>query len=81
MRRWKSSLIASADEETYECRRTRSRRTHGGLRACCSHSCSLAQAAYVYRVELAANYPGLQPALARACEALHCTVALPRQPA
>jgi predicted Zn finger-like uncharacterized protein len=38
------------------------------------------QAAYVYRVELAANYPGLKPVLARACDALHCTVPLPQQP-
>jgi predicted Zn finger-like uncharacterized protein len=40
----------------------------------------IAQAAYVYRVELAANYPGLKPVLARACDALHCTVPLPQQP-
>jgi len=40
----------------------------------------LAQAAYVYRVELAANVPGLKPALARACGALGCTVPLPQQP-
>jgi predicted Zn finger-like uncharacterized protein len=40
----------------------------------------VAQAAYVYRVELAANYPGLKPLLARACDALHCTVPLPQQP-
>lgn len=40
----------------------------------------LAQAAYVYRVELAANYPGLKPSLTVACEALGCTVPLPQQP-
>jgi predicted Zn finger-like uncharacterized protein len=40
----------------------------------------VAQAAYVYRVELAANYPALKPVLARACDALHCTVPLPQQP-
>ena len=40
----------------------------------------VAQAAYVYRVELAANYPGLKPVVVRACEALHCTVPLPQKP-
>jgi predicted Zn finger-like uncharacterized protein len=40
----------------------------------------VAQAAYMYRVELAANYPGLKPVLVRACDVLHCTVPLPQQP-
>lgn len=40
----------------------------------------LAQAAYVYRVELAAHYPGLKPVLVQACETLNCTVPLPQQP-
>lgn len=39
-----------------------------------------AQAAYVYRVELAAQYPALKPALLQACAALSCTVPLPQQP-
>lgn len=38
------------------------------------------QAAYLYRSELAALYPGLRPYLARACELLACTVALPQRP-
>lgn len=40
----------------------------------------LAQAAYLFRVELAARLPGLKPALAAACTRLHCTVPLPRNP-
>lgn len=39
-----------------------------------------AQAAYVYRVELAAQYPALKPALLQACAALNCSVPLPQQP-
>jgi hypothetical protein len=39
-----------------------------------------AQAAYVYRVQLAASFPALKPALVVACGALDCTVPLPQQP-
>lgn len=39
-----------------------------------------AQGAYVYRVELAAQYPALKPALLQACAALSCSVPLPQQP-
>lgn len=38
------------------------------------------QAAYFYRTELAANYPGLKPVMAQACEALGCVVPLPQRP-
>lgn len=38
------------------------------------------QAAYVYRTELAANYPGLKPALVKECEAFGCVVPLPQHP-
>ncbi|HWI13114.1 MAG TPA: zinc-ribbon and DUF3426 domain-containing protein [Burkholderiales bacterium] len=58
-------------------------RTHGyawGVASILLLIVLLAQAAYLYRVELAANVPGLKPALARACEALRCTVPLPQQP-
>lgn len=39
----------------------------------------IAQAAYFYRVELAAHLPGLKPLLTRYCGLLGCTVELPRQ--
>lgn len=39
----------------------------------------LAQAAYFFRVELAANLPGLKPMLASYCELLQCTVPLPQK--
>lgn len=39
-----------------------------------------AQAAYYYRTELAANYPGLKPAMTKVCEALGCVVPLPQRP-
>ncbi|MDP2240522.1 MAG: zinc-ribbon and DUF3426 domain-containing protein [Burkholderiales bacterium] len=38
------------------------------------------QAAYFYRTELAANYPGLKPVMMQACEALGCVVPLPQRP-
>lgn len=38
------------------------------------------QAAYFYRTELVANYPGLKPVMAQACEALGCVVPLPQRP-
>lgn len=38
------------------------------------------QAAYFYRTELAANYPGLKPVMTQACEALGCVVPLPQRP-
>lgn len=37
------------------------------------------QAAYFFRVELAANLPGLKPALTAYCELLQCTVPLPQK--
>ncbi|MBI3901559.1 MAG: zinc-ribbon domain-containing protein [Nitrosomonadales bacterium] len=39
----------------------------------------LGQVAYFYRVELAANLPGLRPALTAYCGLLHCTVPLPQK--
>ena len=39
----------------------------------------LAQAAYFFRVELAANQPGLKPALLSYCGLLHCSVPLPQK--
>jgi predicted Zn finger-like uncharacterized protein len=39
-----------------------------------------AQAAYFYRSDIAANVPEARPYLARICEFLRCTVALPQQP-
>jgi len=39
----------------------------------------LAQAAYFFRVELAARVPQLKPLLEQYCSLLNCTVALPRQ--
>jgi predicted Zn finger-like uncharacterized protein len=39
----------------------------------------LAQAAYHFRVELAARLPGLKPLLVQYCELLACTVALPQK--
>ncbi len=38
------------------------------------------QAAYSYRSELVASYPGLRPAVAQLCEMFECTVALPQRP-
>ena len=38
------------------------------------------QAVYAYRGELAANYRGLKPAMARMCEWLACEVPLPQRP-
>jgi predicted Zn finger-like uncharacterized protein len=39
-----------------------------------------AQAGYAYRSELAASYPVLRPALARACDMAGCKVPLPQRP-
>lgn len=39
----------------------------------------LAQAAYFFRVELAARLPGLKPALLRSCKLLDCAIALPHK--
>lgn len=38
----------------------------------------LAQATYFFRIELAANHPGLKPALVSYCRLLQCTVPLPQ---
>jgi hypothetical protein len=38
------------------------------------------QAAYAYRVELVANYPGLKPIVAQFCGMLGCSVPLPQRP-
>ncbi len=38
----------------------------------------LGQAAYLFRVELAARLPGIKPALVAACSKLRCEVSLPR---
>jgi len=38
------------------------------------------QASYLYRVELAANYPALKPVLMKMCEAAGCNVPLPQRP-
>lgn len=40
----------------------------------------LVQAAYLYRTELAAQYPAFKPLLVRACAAAGCTVPLPQKP-
>lgn len=40
----------------------------------------LAQATYLFRVELGARLPGIKPLLAEYCEWLACTVALPQKP-
>ena len=39
-----------------------------------------AQGAYFYRSEIAASMPEARPHLAKMCELLHCTVALPQRP-
>lgn len=39
----------------------------------------VAQAAYYFRVEIAARLPGLKPLLTQYCELLACTVALPQE--
>ena len=39
----------------------------------------LGQAAYFFRVEIAANSPGLKPALIAYCRPFHCTVPLPHK--
>ena len=38
------------------------------------------QATYFYRADLATQYPGLRPYLARLCDLLQCTVSLPQRP-
>jgi predicted Zn finger-like uncharacterized protein len=38
------------------------------------------QAAYLYRADLAAQYPGLKPYLVQFCDLLRCTVSLPQRP-
>ncbi len=38
----------------------------------------LAQAAYFFRVDIAARAPGLKPALMAGCEILHCDIPLPQ---
>jgi predicted Zn finger-like uncharacterized protein len=38
------------------------------------------QAAFFYRADLAAQYPGLKPHLVQFCDLLHCTVTLPQRP-
>jgi predicted Zn finger-like uncharacterized protein len=58
------------------------KKKHGWLRAIGSALLLimlLGQAAYSYRVELAANMPGLKPALTAYCELLQCTVSLPQK--
>jgi predicted Zn finger-like uncharacterized protein len=40
----------------------------------------VAQAAYVYRGDLATRYPGLKPHLVRLCETLRCRVSPPQRP-
>lgn len=73
--------VAAFDEELLEEPPARSR--YGFLWATASVLLALAlaaQAAYVYRVELAAQYPALKPGLLQACAALKCSVPLPQQP-
>jgi predicted Zn finger-like uncharacterized protein len=38
------------------------------------------QAAYFYRADVASQFPALRPSLAKMCELLQCTVALPQRP-
>ena len=38
------------------------------------------QAAYLYRTEIASQYPGVKPYLEQACGLLNCTVELPKNP-
>jgi predicted Zn finger-like uncharacterized protein len=38
------------------------------------------QAAYLYRADLAAQYPGLKPSLIQFCDLLRCTLAPPQRP-
>ncbi len=73
--------VAAFDEALLEEAPARPR--HGIAWAAASALLALAlaaQAAYVYRVELAAQYPALKPALLQACAALNCSVPLPQQP-
>jgi len=39
----------------------------------------LAQFAYIFRVQLSANFPETRPMLQQACSLLHCTIGLPAQ--
>jgi hypothetical protein len=74
-------FATAPDEEVFDVQPAHRGRTYAWAFASVLAALVLvAQAMYVYRVELAANYPGLKPVLARACAALHCTVPLPQQP-
>ena len=74
-------MATTADDEAFDVPPAHRGRTYAWAIASIMVALVLvAQAAYVYRVQLAANYPGLKPVLARACETLHCTVPLPQQP-
>ena len=48
--------------------------------AACLAALLAGQAAYAYRVELAADYPGLKPLYTQLCGALGCSVPLPQRP-
>jgi hypothetical protein len=39
----------------------------------------IAQALYLFRVEIAARLPGLKPAMSKACAMLKCTIPLPQK--
>jgi hypothetical protein len=71
---------SSLDEQLYPRKRRRP-----GARAWAAGAALLAlalagQAVYVYRGELAAQYPALRPYLVQLCEPLRCTVAPPQRP-
>ncbi|MES1981406.1 MAG: zinc-ribbon and DUF3426 domain-containing protein [Pseudomonadota bacterium] len=77
---------ASAQKSTFTADSTisanQTRRTHRGwwiLGCLLLLIMLLAQAAYFFRVELAARLPGLKPALISYCKLLHCSVPLPHQ--
>jgi predicted Zn finger-like uncharacterized protein len=67
-----------AVEEAAPARTHRSRAWSVG--AGCLAALLVGQAAYAYRVDLAANYPGLKPVFAGICSALGCSVPLPQRP-
>lgn len=58
---------------------SRKRRRIGILAATLLTLALLAQAAYFFRIELAAHLPGLKPGLAQYCSLLGCTVELPKK--